>query len=421
MSHRGRSTIRYRKLAELEVPPEDLMKPANKSGYPFSDPPFSDLSTTSMEEGSPDTSGEYSGIKAVLGYMYQYFQSGIFLQLAIWYAMYTIYVAAVTMIIYFTGLHDFILGSDFQIVVSFEFVQWTIVFIHNKTLAIALDRYESGPRKLWGLLSAMRTFGAMYFSYIEKQSIKDPRGSKIKYVLEPLDFMREVAYRVLRTFDSRRDFSVLWHCESVQKSIDTWGFEPQEHVRFAHASMTRVMMTLGDAMSEDRFSTVEIQQLNGQTQKIMEHIDSVFEDKNVRSPEIYENFFTLAMIIYLFSFFIFTTYRNAQQFTPLVAPVIVAIVFGPYVIGKVLRGPFAQDTMYRGNEFYEWLRLTLTELMLYIDAMDVMWNNAATGVAASASDVYDNLLSKVNKQRQTIRMRAFMLQKGMSSRPRESV
>lgn len=421
MSLRRRTETRYRKVFELELPPEDLMKPANKNGYPFSDQPFSDLSTTSMEEGSVDTSGEYSGIKAVLGYMYQYFQSGIFLQLAIWYAMYTIYVSAVTMIIYFTGLHDFILGSDFQIVVSFEFVQWTIVFIHNKTLAIALDRYESGPRKLWGLLSAMRTFGAMYMAYIEKQAIKDPQGSRVKYVLEPLDFMREVAYRVLRTFDARRDYTVLRHCESVQKSIDTWGFEPQEHVRYAHASMTRIMITLGDAMSEERFSNVEIQQLNGQTQMIMEHIDSVFEDKNVRSPEIYENFFTLAMIIYLFSFFIFTTYRNAQQFTPLVAPVIVAIVFGPYVIGKVLRGPFAQDTMYRGNEFYEWLRLTLTELMLYIDIMDVMWTKAASGGTGDAPDTYDQLLRQVNTQRHTIRTKAYMLQKGLSVRPRESV
>ncbi|MBS1586367.1 MAG: hypothetical protein JSS82_12560 [Bacteroidetes bacterium] len=355
-----------------------------------------DIPDEDIGKGQPSMEGEFGPIKFVIELMYQYFGSGLFVELAQAYAIYTVYVAAVTMVIFFTKLSDFILGSEFAITVSFEFVQWTIVWVHHRTIEIALDRYESGPRKLFRLYMKISGFALKYRTYIQKVDPPQLSNDEKHYFFTiPMDMMKVMAILTHRIFLSSPDLIIYTVDEDVSTRIKKWNYTPDDKISIIQQCLTTVRGVVSDMGQRKMVEDFERNSLNENLDAINDLIETSYEDQNVKSPDIYENFFMFAMLVYLLSFFLFTTYRNCQQFTPLIAPVIAAFVFGPFVINKVLGDPFSKDTIFKGNLFELWRQWCITRLQREKIIIEKIYNERPTNPLAYM-DISDEVIRDFN-------------------------
>jgi hypothetical protein len=228
-------------------------------------------------------------------------------------------------------------------------------------------------------------------------------------VFEPFGFLSVVATNILKMFDPGSRRLDIKYPAPVSKALETWGFEDTEYVKICDTSTTRLLMALGDASTNEMLSESERQNLSLYSEQLLAHIGTTYENMNVRSPDIYDIFFGVSMIVYVFSFFIFTTYRNCQQFTPLVAPIIIAIVFGPYVIGKILQGPFALHTIYKGNKFTQWLNMCQVELALYASTLADIYRGTNQALNLTPDEFFDQKVSEMNQRRAMVRMEMYQL------------
>jgi hypothetical protein len=301
------------------------------------------------------------------------------------------------MIIFFTNLHTFIMSSEFAITISFEFVQWTIVWVHRQFIDIELDKYESGPRRLFTLFSDMTDLARFYYTSLEKNRRLNT-DDYYEYVIQPYEFMRYIIVHIFRSFVPDVDIIRFHFHQQVRERIDTWAYTGEQHTQLIARSIDILRQTVSDAGHSDMLNECERSKLNDLLDRLNALVFSNYESQNVRSPDIYNNFFTLSMVAYLCTFFILTTYRNCQQFTPLVAPVIVAIVFGPWIIGKVLKGPFAKNTMYHGNSFYGWRDGALREVALHQNILMQIYHPQRGEVTSKGNAlIYDRAIGTMNR------------------------
>lgn len=356
-----------------------------------------DYTAPEIEEGSPDSDGEFGMVRYIIGLMYQYFDSGIFVELALWYALYTVYIAGFTIIIYFTNLHEFVLGSDFAITVSFEFVQWTIVWVHHRSIELAEDRYKSGPYKLWSIFSAISELSQDYYAYLDKNKPIDDETMFI-FVVQPFNFMKFIAIHTYRLFIPAADRLKYTLDPRVLARIVSWRVEDHDSIDYIKWSIVNISSIISDVGYKELMDVQERQSLNERIRLLRNMVDEAYQGMHVRSPDIYENFFMFAMIIYLMIFFPLTTYRNCQQFTPIIAPVIAGIVFGPFVINKVLNGPFAKNTIYKGNDFIGWRQRAINDVMFHERTAYETYKSAKNQEGLSHYQVFDKMLNSTNRK-----------------------